>query len=129
MKEFLKTVIVLVIANAIGLGLASLLMGPGFRLSLSYFFVAVLIFTAIEAGARPVLKRISAKWLPQMIGGLSLFAVFAGLAGTQLILPGKAISGLNNWLFATLLVWIISLAAQILLPRYLFKTDTPAEKG
>jgi hypothetical protein len=121
MQEFLKSVIVLLIANAIGLGLASILMGPGFRLSISYFFVAVILFTAIEALARPLLSRISAKWLPQLMGGLSLLAVFAGLIGTQLILPGKVISGVNNWLFATLLVWLISLAAQILLPRYLFR--------
>jgi len=128
MQEFLKSVVVLLIANAVGLGLASLIMGPGFRISFSYFFVAVLIFTAIEAAAKPVLKRLSAKWLPQMMGGLSLFAVFVGLLGTQTLLPGKAISGLNNWMFATLLVWIISFLAQIFLPRYLFKADAPAAK-
>ena len=129
MKEFLKSVIVLLIANAIGIGLAALLLGPGFRLSLSYFFVAVLIFTAIEAGAKPLLARISAKWLPQMMGGLSLFAVFVGLVGTQTILPSKAISGLNNWLFATLLVWIFSLVVQIVLPKYLFKPEVPTAKS
>ena len=128
MQEFLKSVVVLLIANAVGLGLASLIMGPGFRISFSYFFVAVLIFTAIEAAAKPVLKRLSAKWLPQMMGGLSLFAVFVGLLGTQTLLTGKAISGLNNWMFATLLVWIISFLAQIFLPRYLFKADAPAAK-
>ena len=129
MQEFLKSVVVLVIANAVAIALAALLMGPGFRLSLGYFFVAVLIFTVIEALARPVLKRMSAKWLPQLMGGLSLFAVFVGLMGTQLILPGKAISGVNNWLFATLLVWIISLIVQIFLPRYLFKTaEAPAKR-
>jgi Mycobacterial 4 TMS phage holin, superfamily IV len=127
MQEFLKSVVVLLIANAIGLGLASLVIGPGFRLSFGYFFVAVLIFTAIEAAAMPILSRISARWLPQMMGGLSLVAVFAGLLGTQLILPGKAISGLNNWLFAPLLVWIISLAVQIFLPRYLFKAGADAK--
>lgn len=129
MQEFVKSVVVLLIANAVGLALASLIMGPGFRISFGYFFVAVLIFTAIEAGAKPILARLSAKWLPQMMGGLSLFAVFVGLLGTQTFLPGKAISGLNNWLFATLLVWIISLVVQIFLPRYLFKTDTPGAKG
>ncbi len=127
MQEFLKSVVILLIANAIGLGLASLVIGPGFRLGVSTFLVAVLLFTVIEALARPVLARISARWLPQMMGGLSLVAVFAGLLGTQLILPGKAISGLNNWLFAPLLVWIISLVMQIVLPRYLFKTGAPAK--
>jgi hypothetical protein len=128
MQAFLKSVIVLVIANAVALALASLLIGPGFRLTISYFFVAVLIFTAIEAAALPVLKRVSTRWLPQMTGGLSLFAVLVGLAGTQMILPGKAISGLNNWLFATLLVWLISLVVQIVLPRYLFKAAAPLAK-
>jgi hypothetical protein len=64
MKEFLRAVVVLLIANAIGLALASLLMGPGFRLTLGHFLLAVVIFTAIEAAARPVLKRVSARWLP-----------------------------------------------------------------
>lgn len=129
MQDFLKSVVVLLIGNAIGLGLAALIMGPGFRLGIGYFFVAVLIFTAIEAAAKPILARISAKWLPQLVGGLSLIAVFVGLVLTQALLPGKAISGLNNWIMATLLVWIISLVVQIFLPRYLFKPDAPPAKG
>jgi hypothetical protein len=40
---------------------------------------------------------------------------------TELIMDGMTIGGISNWLAATLLVWIGSLLASILLPIYVFK--------
>ena len=36
-------------------------------------------------------------------------------------MPGFDMGGLSNWLAATLLVWLGSLVAEILLPIYVFK--------
>jgi hypothetical protein len=44
---------------------------------------------------------------------------------TDLIMPGMELGGIANWLAATLLVWIGSLVASILLPLYVFRQLAP----
>jgi len=55
------------------------------------------------------------------MGGIALVTIFAGLFVTDIIMDGMTIGGIANWLAATLLVWIGSLLASILLPIYVFK--------
>jgi len=126
MKKLLQTIVTLLVGNAAGVGLASLILGPGFRLSLMSFLLAVAIFTAIEAAAKPLLEKAANRWVPQIIGSLSLLAVFVGLKVTQLLMPEMVISGISNWLAATLIVWLVSLIVQIFLPMFLFKAAKPA---
>ena len=54
--------------------------------------------------------------------------MFFGLKVTEWLMAGFDIGGLANWLAATLLVWLGSLAAEILLPIFVFKTE-PAVKS
>lgn len=121
MKKLFQTVVGLLVGNALGVALASLILGPGFKLSVMSFLLAVVIFTAIEAVAEPLLQKAATKWVPQIIGSLSLIAVFVGLKITQLIMADLVISGISNWLAATLIVWLVSLIVQIFLPMILFK--------
>lgn len=55
------------------------------------------------------------------MGGISLVTIFIGLWITSVLVSGMEIGGIANWLAATLLVWIGSLVAEILLPIYVFK--------
>lgn len=126
MKKLLQSIVTLLVGNAAGVGLASLILGPGFRLSVMSFLLAVVIFTAIEAAAKPLLEKAANRWVPQIIGSLSLLAVFVGLKVTQLLMPDMVISGISNWLAATLIVWLVSLIVQIFLPMFLFKAAKPA---
>jgi len=56
-----------------------------------------------------------------MMGGIALVTIFVGLFVTDFVMDGMAIGGIANWLAATLLVWLGSLIASILLPLYVFK--------
>ena len=129
MLAWIKSVVVLILSNAVGMGLAALLLGPGFRLGIAFFLVAVLVFTAVAAAAQPLLARFSRDRLPQLMGGVSLLAVFVGLVITQFVVSDKLISGVGNWLMATLLVWVISLAGQLLLPKLLFAPKPGPDKA
>ena len=111
------------VANAVGLLIAMLLL-PGFRINPTGFILAVLIFSAIQTVAGPLITKISLKSLPQLIGGIALVTIFIGLFLTDLIVQGMEIGGISNWLAATLLVWLGSLIAGILLPIYVFKQLT-----
>ncbi|MCT8160904.1 hypothetical protein [Pseudoruegeria sp. SHC-113] len=108
------------LANAVGLLLAWLLL-PNFSIDFVSFVIVVLLFTVITVVAGPLLTKMSLKNLPALQGGVALVTVFVGLVITNLILPGLTIGGIANLLAATLLVWLGSLIAAIVLPMYLFK--------
>ncbi|WP_204112371.1 phage holin family protein [Shimia biformata] len=121
MVRFLYSVAAYLVANAVGLLIAAILL-PGFSIGFMAFVVAVLIFSVVQGVLGPVITKISMKKMPQLMGGISLVTIFIGLWLTSLIVSGMQIGGISNWLAATLLVWLGSLVAGILLPIYVFKS-------
>ena len=120
MTKFLLSTAAYLIANAVGLLVAVLIL-PGFRIDLSAFVVAVLIFSVLQTVAGPLLTRLSMKQFPELIGGIALVTVLFGLIVTNLLMSRMEIGGISNLLAATVLVWIGSLIAGILIPIYVFK--------
>lgn len=112
MKKTLVSLAAYLIANAAGLLLAVLLI-DGFRVAVTAFIVAVLIFCLAQAIAQPMATKISKKYAPQLMGGIALVAIFFGLLITSVIVSGMTIGGIANLLAATLLVWLGSLLAQL----------------
>ncbi len=51
------------------------------------------------------------------MGGIALVSIAVCLFLTNLIMAGMDMGGLTNWIAATVLVWIGSLAATFLLPQ------------
>ena len=122
MVRVAKSAATYLIANAVGL-LLSIIILPGFTIGPLAFIVAVLIFSVVQGVSAPLIKKISQKKIPQLMGGISLVTIFIGLWITSLLVSGMEIGGIANWLAATLLVWIGSLIAEILLPIYVFKQN------
>ncbi len=119
--RILKSILAYLIANAMGL-LAAVFLLRGFVIDVLSFFLAVAVFSIALAVLGPVITRLSQNRFPQIMGGIALVTIFAGLFVTDLIMPGMRIGGLVNWLGATLLVWVFSLVASVLLPKYLGQT-------
>ena len=123
--RMLKSILAHLIANAVGL-LAAVFLLRGFVIDPLSFFVAVAVFSVALAVLGPVITKLSQNRFPQIMGGIALVTIFVGLFVTDLIMPGMSIGGLVNWLGATLLVWLFSLVASVVLPKYLGQT---AAKG
>ena len=119
MIRFLLSSVAYLIANAVGLLIAVLLL-PGFVINPMSFIVAVAIFSLVQTILGPFITKLSFKNFPQLMGGIALVTIFAGLLVTEIIMDGMQIGGIANWLAATLLVWLGSLIASILLPLYVF---------
>lgn len=120
MVKFLVSTAAYLVANAAGL-LAAVLLLPGFQIDFLAFMTAVLIFSAFQTLAGPLITKLSLKKMPQLIGGIALVTIFFGLLVTDVLMARMEMGGIANWLAATLLVWIGSLIATILLPIYVFK--------
>lgn len=110
-----------IIANAAGLLLAAWLL-EGFRIDAMSFIVVLLVFTGVMILTGPLVTKIAVTSMPQIRGSISLVSAFLGLKVTEWLMAGFDIGGLANWLAATLLVWLGSLVAEILLPIYVFKS-------
>jgi hypothetical protein len=126
--RFLWSTLAYLIANAIGLLIAVVVL-PGFTIDPLAFVIAVAIFSLVQTILGPLITKISFRNFPQLMGGIALVVIFVGLFVTDLIMPGMEIGGIANWLAATLLVWIGSLVASILLPIYVFKQLAEKRKG
>ncbi len=127
MPKFVVSAAAHLIANAIGLLLATLLL-DGFSLSPLGLVIVTVIFTVILMIITPIIRKISEKNMPSLLGGLSLVTIFFGLLITQPFVAGFSIGGTANLLAATLLVWLGALIAGIVLPKYVFTSLTGPKK-
>lgn len=121
MMRLLLSAAATLIGNAVGLFLAMLLL-EGFTIDPFAFVVVVVIFTAIEVVASPLITKISLRNMPSLMGGIALVTTFVGLWLTNMFVGGMDIGGLSNLLLGTLIVWLGALIAGILLPIYVFKS-------
>ncbi len=119
MPRFVLSTAAHLIANAIGLILANILL-PGFDISFLGIVIVTLVFTVVSVVLLPIIRKVSEKKLPELLGGLSLVVTFAGLLITEMLVSDFTIGGIANLLAATLIVWLGALIAGVLLPKYLF---------
>ncbi len=124
MRDTLITAALYVAANAVGLLLASLLI-TGFSIDALSFIVVVAVFSLILVIASPLVTKLSETKLPAIQGGVALVTTFVGLFLTNLILPGLSIGGFVNLLLSTLLVWLGTLVASLVLPMFLGSAAKP----
>ena len=120
MVSFLISTVADLAANAIGLLIAIILL-PGFVIDPLSFVVAVAIFSLVQTVLGPLIVKMSMKNVPQLMGAIALVTISVGLFATDIMMSGMQIGGIAHWLAATLLVWLGSLLASILLPLYVFK--------
>ncbi|MGX9352283.1 hypothetical protein ACS3QZ_13860 [Shimia sp. W99] len=119
MPRFVISAAAHLITNAVGLLLAMILL-DGFSIGFLALIIVTVIFTVVLMVITPIIRKISEKNMPSLLGGLSLVAIFFGLLITQPFVAGFSIGGTANLLAATLLVWLGALIAGILVPKFLF---------
>jgi uncharacterized membrane protein YvlD (DUF360 family) len=108
------------LANALALLAASILL-TGFAIKGLAFVIAVLIFTASTVILEPLITKIARQNAPYLLGGIALVTTFVGLLVTTLVTDGLSITGIATWVIATLIIWLATIVASLVLPRFLFK--------
>jgi hypothetical protein len=101
-------------SSAIGLLVASILL-PDMNLRASGFITAVVVFAVVQSVLSPFVAKLAAGKAPAFLGGTGLIATFVGLAAAAL-LGGLSVSGWRPWLLASLVVWLVTAIASMLLP-------------
>ncbi len=115
--------------NAIGLWIASLLLSD-MSLEASGFIIAVLIFSLAEIIVQPTLMKMAIKNNGSAIqGSTALITTFIALVITDLVSDGLSISGVATWLLATLIVWLATMLAGVILPLLFLKEVVQTKRG
>ena len=120
MARFLAMTVVELAASAIGLLVAAWLL-PGVVLSASGFLVAVVVFTVAKVVLGPFVLKMSLRHARALSGGIALVTTFVGLVVTTWLTGGLTIAGASTWVLATLIVWLFSVIAVLVLPLVVFK--------
>ena len=122
MGQRIIRVVLLLAGNAIGLLVAALVLS---RMSLNGlgFVLTVVIFTIAAVVIRPLIAKVARENAPALEGGSALVTTFIALVVTDLFSDGLSISGIGTWLLATVIVWLGSLLAGVVLPAIFLKNQ------
>lgn len=120
MIRWLISAILGVIANAIGLWVASLIL-DGFSIDLTSFIISVVIFSVATGILGPFISKVAFTKASFLMGGIGLVNTFVALIITSLFSEGIVIQGIETWFLATVIVWFFSVIGNVILPFIIFK--------
>ena len=107
----------LLVGNAIGLWIASLILDEDMQLSGLAFVVAVAIFTVCVAALEPLVSNAADPWAGFLGGASALIATGLALILTSWLSDGLSIDGIGTWVLATLIVWAAVAIVGVVLVR------------
>jgi putative membrane protein len=108
------------IGNALGLWIASLVLDD-MSISGTAFILAVVIFTVLTVVLQPLITKTAMQNAPALQGSSALITTLLALVITDLVSDGLSMSGPITWILATIIVWLVTMLASVLLPMFLFK--------
>jgi Mycobacterial 4 TMS phage holin, superfamily IV len=120
MIRFLISIVINLAAAAVGLIVASLVLDD-FTITASGFLITVVVFGVLQGVLGPFIARTAHRNAPALMGGIGLVTTFVALLITDLVTDGLSIKGTQTWILATLIVWLASLIAILLIPLILVK--------
>ena len=114
MKSALIGMCVRLGSAAIGL-LAVVLLLPEVSLRIGGLVIAICVFALAQTLAAPLVTKLSTRYAPALLSGIGLVSNLLALAVTT-ILGELSISGWRTWVLATMVVWLVTTLATVLLP-------------
>jgi len=118
--RFLLRIAVFLGSSAIGLLAASWLVS-GVTLRPHGFITAVVIFTVAQGILSPFFLKMASRYASAFLGGIGLVSTFAALFLASLFSSGISIRGIGSWVAATVVVWLVTAIATLILPALVLK--------
>lgn len=102
---------------------------PDVTLHVGGFFIALAVFTVAHAVLGPFVLMIAQRYAAPLAGGVGLVATLLALWIASLFSGGIEIHGIQSWLLAPLIVWVITalggwLFMALFVERWLKKRET-----
>lgn len=126
MLRFLLRVAVFLGSAAIGI-LAAVWLIPDVSVSVTGFLTVVVLFAIAQGVLSPFITKIAARNAPAFLGGIGLVSTFVALLISSLF-GGLTINGWRNWVLATMVVWLATAIATLVLPLVVFRNKVTETK-
>lgn len=128
MIRFLIRTAIFLGAAAVGIIVAASIL-EDVTITASGFLVVVAIYAVVQSVISPFLARVAAKNATAFLGGIGLVATLIALIvaswfGDALEITG----GVTTWILATLIVWLITALATLLIPFILVKAGVESAR-
>lgn len=120
MKLLLLRSVVFLASSAIGLLIAAWLV-KGVSVRVAGFIVAVVVFAVAQAILAPFIAKMANRYASALLGGIGLVSTLVALILASVLTNGLTIRGLGSWIAATVVVWLVSALATMLLPMLVIK--------
>lgn len=120
MIRFLLRIAIFLGSSAIGLLVAWWLI-PGVTVRPLGFLAAVVIFTVAQGILSPFFLKMASRYASAFLGGIGLVSTFVALLLASLFASGISIRGIGSWIAATVVVWLVTALATLVLPMLLLK--------
>lgn len=120
--RFLVRTLVYLISAAIGVLVATAIL-TDMTVHWGGFLIAIVVFAAAQLILGPLITKIVAKNAQVLLGGVGLLSTFVALLLATLLNPGEGISitGVSTWVGATVIVWLVTALATLVVPFALAK--------
>ncbi|MFV8050905.1 phage holin family protein [Mycobacterium sp. 48b] len=120
MIRFLLRVAIFLGSSAIGLLVAAWLV-PGVSVSAWGFVTAVVIFAVAQAILSPFFLKMASRYASAFLGGIGLVSTLIALILASVLTHGLTIRGIGSWTAATVVVWLVTAVATVVLPALFLK--------
>ena len=127
MISFLIRAAIFLGSAAVGLLVASLILS-GFSAPTSGFIVAVVIFAIAQSVLAPFIATVAKRHAPAFLGGIGLVSTFVALVGASLF-SNLSISGVSAWILGTVVVWLVTALATLVLPLLFVRKKVQEKKA
>lgn len=114
MIGFLVRAAIFLGSAALGI-LAAVWLLPDVSVQISGFLTAVVLFAIAQSVLSPFILKVATRNAPAFVGGIGLVSTFVALVIAS-VFGGLSISGWRTWILATILVWLVTALATVLLP-------------
>ena len=103
---------------------------PGVSVSPLGFIAAVVIFTVAQAILSPFFLKMASRYASAFLGGIGLVSTLAALILASLLTNGLSIRGIGSWIAATVVVWLVTALATLVLPALVLREKkAPPERS
>lgn len=127
LRLIIRTAVFLV-AAAVGIIAAALLI-DGVAVTASGFLIVVVLYAVVQSVLSPFIAKVAARNASALLGGVGIIAAFVALLTATLVGDSLTISGgVGTWIAATVVVWLVTALATLLLPWILVMLGVEAAR-
>lgn len=97
-------------------------------MSLWGFLTVVVIFSVAQALLAPFFLKMASRYASAFLGGIGLVSTLAALILASVFTHSLVIRGIGSWIAATVVVWLVTALATLVLPALVLKKTATARK-